>query len=201
MKMLSWNIRGLNAKNKQGFLKERIKKEQPDILLLQETKCAGEEAFSTLQKCWKQDQHVGVDGRGAEGGLAMLWNPTTMLLDGVFTSEWTITTSFRLIGSNKQGYITNVYGPPRLGDKEAFLHHLVWIANHIGSQRWILRGDFNMITGLEEKRGGTHTLGNENEIFNHTIGLLKLIDVGENNGPFTWSNRHLGTQHISIKLD
>jgi hypothetical protein len=34
MNMVSWNIRDLNAKIKQGFLKERIKKEQPDILLL-----------------------------------------------------------------------------------------------------------------------------------------------------------------------
>jgi len=73
MKMLSWNIRGLNAKSKQSFLRERIKKEHPDILFLQEIKCAGEEAFSTLQKCWKQAHHVEVDARGATGGLAMIW--------------------------------------------------------------------------------------------------------------------------------
>jgi len=58
------------------------------------------------------------------GGIEMFWNPNTMLLDGFFTSEWTITASLRLIGSNKQGYITNVYGPPQPRDKEAFLHHL-----------------------------------------------------------------------------
>jgi hypothetical protein len=144
---------------------------------------------------------VGVDARGAAGGLVMLWNPKIVLLDGFFTYKWTITTSFRLIGSNKQGYITNVYGPPRPRDKEAFLHHLDWIANHIGSQRWILGGYFNMITGLEEKKGGTRTLGNDSEIFNRTIGLLKLIDVGTDNGPFTWSNRRSKTQHVSSRLD
>jgi exonuclease III len=189
MKMLSWNIRGLNAKSKQGFLRERIKKEQPDILLLQETKCVGEEASFTLQKCWKQANHVEFDAKGATGGLKMLWNPATVLLDVFFTSKWTITASFSLIGSNKLGYIMNVYGPTRPGDKEAFLHHLEWISNHIGSQRWILGGDFNMITGLEEKKGGTRTLGNDSEHFNCIIGLLKLIDVETDNGPFTWSNR------------
>jgi exonuclease III len=156
--------------NKVCF-KERIKKEQPDILLLQETKCAGEEASPLFKNVGSKPNHVEVDAKGAAGGLAMLWNPTTVLLDGFFTSKWTITASFRLIGSNKQGYITNVYGPPRPGDKEAFLHHLEWIANHIGPQRWILGGDFNMITGLEEKKGGTRTLGNDSEHFNHTIGL------------------------------
>ena len=117
MKMLSWNIRGLNAKSKQVFLRERIKKEQSDILLLQETECAGEEAYFTLQKCWKQSHHVEINAKGAAGGLAMLLNPTTVLIDNLFTSKWTITSSFRLIGSNKQGYITNFYGPPRPGDK------------------------------------------------------------------------------------
>jgi exonuclease III len=49
MKILSWNIRGLNTRRKQTLLKDRIKKEQPDILLLQEKKCAGMEAQTTLQ--------------------------------------------------------------------------------------------------------------------------------------------------------
>ena len=72
MKILSWNIRGLNAKSKQALLKERIKKDQPDILLLQETKRAWVETNSTLHKCWKWAQYVEVDARGVDGGLAML---------------------------------------------------------------------------------------------------------------------------------
>jgi exonuclease III len=120
MNMISWNIRGLNAKSKQGLLRERIKKEQPYILILQETKCTGEEASSTLQKCWKQAHHVKVDAKGVASGMAMLWNPITVLLDGFFTSKWTITASFCLLGLKKLGYITNVYGPLRTGDKEAF---------------------------------------------------------------------------------
>jgi exonuclease III len=183
------------------LLKDRIRKEQPDILLLQETKCAGTEAQTTLQRCWTQAKHVAVDANGAAGGLALLWNPTTILLDNFFTSKWTITASFRLIGSNKQGYITNVYGPPRPGDKEAFLQHMEWTTDHLGPQRWILGGDFNMITGLEEKRGGNRFMGNDNMLFNRTIDLLNLIDVETDNGPFTWSNRRSGVQHVSNRLD
>lgn len=37
----SWNIRGLNSKGKQRYLEERIKKEKPQIMLLQETKIIG----------------------------------------------------------------------------------------------------------------------------------------------------------------
>jgi len=58
-----------------------------------------------------------------------------------------------------------------------------------------------MIMGLEEKNGGNHSLGNDIMLFNHTIGLLNLIDVETDNGSFTWSNRCLGAQHVSSRLD
>jgi exonuclease III len=35
MKILSWNIRGLNTRRKQTLLKDRIKKEQPDMLVVE----------------------------------------------------------------------------------------------------------------------------------------------------------------------
>ena len=39
MKVITWNIRGLNNPRKQRILKNRLKMEQPDIYFIQETKC------------------------------------------------------------------------------------------------------------------------------------------------------------------
>lgn len=50
MKIISWNIRGLNSKSRQRFFRNRLKEEQPDILLIQETKCKEETATLLLQK-------------------------------------------------------------------------------------------------------------------------------------------------------
>jgi hypothetical protein len=58
-----------------------------------------------------------------------------------------------------------------------------------------------MINGLEEKKGGTHRLGNDSENFHRIISSLNLIDIETNNGPFTWYNRHSEAQHVSCKLD
>jgi len=58
-----------------------------------------------------------------------------------------------------------------------------------------------MITSLEEKKGGTCMLGNDNKNFKCIIGILKLIDVETENEPFTWSNRCLGDKHVSRRLD
>jgi exonuclease III len=42
MKVLSWNIRGLNSKGKHRHLKEKLQAEKPQVMLLQETKVSGQ---------------------------------------------------------------------------------------------------------------------------------------------------------------
>jgi exonuclease III len=39
MKILSWNIRGLNGSSKHRILRNRLRQENMDIVILQETKC------------------------------------------------------------------------------------------------------------------------------------------------------------------
>ena len=38
MKLISWNIRGLNGAHKQELIRNLIRDQRPDILLIQETK-------------------------------------------------------------------------------------------------------------------------------------------------------------------
>jgi hypothetical protein len=87
-----------------------------------------------------------------------------------------------------------VYGSTTQREKASFLHHLEWISNHIGNQRWILGGDFNMIRDLEEKRGGMQRLDSDSAHFLGIIDKLGLIDMETMNGPFTWTNRRCGAQ-------
>jgi exonuclease III len=140
MKLISWNIRGLNGHSKQRLLRDRIIVDQPDILLLQETKCVGEEMNQILSRCWKQGKMMNIDSKGAAGGLAILWNPNTVLLENFFTTRWTISAEYRLIGSNKPSFLTNVYGPATQGDKLNFIQNLDRLATLIRDRRWILGG-------------------------------------------------------------
>jgi hypothetical protein len=54
------------------MLWERIVKEQPKILCLQETKCVGDEALQILTKCWKQARAMETNAISMEGGLSIL---------------------------------------------------------------------------------------------------------------------------------
>jgi exonuclease III len=117
MNIITWNIRRLNGKSKQRILRDCIKEENPNILMLQETKCAGIEAETIFQRIWRECNSISTDSTGASGGLAILWNPSNITISKPFSTVGTITTHFKVIGSNQEGDITNVYGPHSQQDR------------------------------------------------------------------------------------
>ena len=54
-----------------------------------------------------------------------------------------------------------------------------------------------MILSLEEKTGGSKWLEQDNGKFKTLIDQLKLVDIENSNGTFTWSNHRSRNQHIA----
>jgi hypothetical protein len=135
------------------------------------------------------------------GGLSIPLNPNSILLENFFTSNWSISTSFRVISSNKKVFLTNVYGPVTQRDKEPFMQNLEWIGNHIGNNHWILGGEFKFICNLEEKKGGIKILDNDNIHFQSMIYKMRLIDIKTQKGPCTWTNIRSNIEQVSFQLD
>jgi hypothetical protein len=74
---------------------------------------------------------MSIDATGMVGGLDILWNPSSVLLENFFTTRWTITVEYRLIGSNRPGFLTNVYGPATQRDKLTFIQNMDWLGTLI----------------------------------------------------------------------
>jgi len=62
MQIISWNIKGCNSSLKKRLLKRKVEIEIPSIVMLQETKCLGEEL------------------KRVDNGLGILWNPKEVIL-------------------------------------------------------------------------------------------------------------------------
>ena len=58
--------------------------------------------------------------------------------------------------------------------------------------RWIVGGDFNLITALREKKGGRRVLDKYQEEFRERLSQSSLVDVETGDGWFTWNNRRGG---------
>jgi hypothetical protein len=128
---------------------------------------------------------ISTNAIGTTGGLDILWNPSSVLMENFFTTRWTILAEYRIIGSNRQGFITNIYGPASQREKITLIHNLEGISTLTTNHRWILGKDFNMIYNLEDKRRGVHILEAECGNFQSLIDKMGLIALKTQNDLYT----------------
>lgn len=192
MKLVSWNIRGLNSPGKQRLIKYVIKQEQPQIFFLQETKCNNSAIANILSKAWPGCHSVAVDATGALGGLTIAWSTQVIEFKDIHATHHMIQATFHIVGTNVYGHLTNVYFPQIANRKIAALNTIEELNSNRVHPLWIVGGDYNMITKMEEKKGGRARLEQEVAHFKDFIYNNALIDMQFCNGTHTWSNHRTG---------
>jgi exonuclease III len=95
MKLVSYNCRGLGSDPKLMDVRDLIRSENPQILLIQETKMNVDEAIKIGKRMWSSSDVIVVDSRGASGGLCTLWNKSKVSLEFTFNTQHWILTKFR----------------------------------------------------------------------------------------------------------
>ena len=80
MKLLSGNIQGIDSLRKMKILCQKIKKSNPSIVFLQETKCLANFIQERRSKIWMCCESMGIDSKGFSGGLCILWDPSQVSL-------------------------------------------------------------------------------------------------------------------------
>lgn len=73
MNMVSWNSRGMGSSLKINAIRDLINQEQPDFLLIQETKTS-EQEFQKQVKRIKNFEGHSIGSEGASGGIRTIWN-------------------------------------------------------------------------------------------------------------------------------
>lgn len=201
MKLISWNIRGLNGPRKRKLLKNLVMQEKPTILFVQETKCSLTFLEKSVAKAWPGAQVTAVEAQGASGGLAILWDASKIQLQNIHANKYFIQAIFHILGTNTYGHLTNVYFPQESQKKEEILDTL----SHLNSDRlyplWLAGGDFNMIASLEERQGGRCRFNRDGSLLKDFINNNWLIDVSTSNGLYTWTNKRAKPMQIASRLD
>ena len=111
MKIISWNARGLDSQAKQRLLKRKFQKEKPDIMFIQETKCAINHMVNISKRLGKPIEFIEVASQGWEGGITTLWDTRVV---GILSMEATrsfVATEVQMIGNYETYSCINVYGP------------------------------------------------------------------------------------------
>lgn len=200
MKILSWNVRGLNAPNKWSLIRRHIDVCQAEICMFQETKLGGIalESFGRKLKLWKW---AGVEAEGAFGGLLILWKPQSVLVEVMHLSRHWMACKVRSLISNLSFNLINVYGPLLCLQKKLVWLELDGILQNFQQEPSILGGDFNAILRLEDKKGGFGKVLQSQKDFCSFVERNSLFEIPISNGNFTWTNRRKGFGSIAEKLD
>ena len=117
MQMVSWNCRGLGNPNKVDAVKDLLKLETVDILMLQETKIEGEILQNISSTKWKYDTGKAVSARGSTGGIGTFWSKNSFSLERFSETQHWIYTELRHTASNLTLALFNMYVPVHYEEK------------------------------------------------------------------------------------
>ena len=96
LRILSWNVRGANDREKRKLIKEVIKSQKVDLVRLQETKI--QEMSNGFVKSLRFGRCLewGVlNSRGAAGGVLVFWDNMILQLEEMEVGKFTISCRFK----------------------------------------------------------------------------------------------------------
>lgn len=196
----TWNVRGLNAPNKQRLFKRNLSIMRADVVIIQVTKLKTEEWGCLKRKIgiWSvEHNHI----CGVVGGMVVLWDPRRVKYEPLANHTHWQSGRISCLQNNTSFILINIYGPISTNSKRYVWGELDTFMLQDTEQNYILGGDFNTISSLTEKIGGEQTITRARIDFSNWIHRNNLLDIRMNNGTFTWNNRRLGPSYIAKKLD
>ncbi len=150
MKILSWNVNGIRAVYKKGFV-DFVKKENPDILCLQETKATKEQIPEEIKSLPFEQYYVSSSKRKGYSGVGLLTKVRPeKVKEGLGIEEYDV--EGRVIEADFKDFILfNVYFPngkqskERLDFKLRFYNDFLDIVNRLkdSGKGVIICGDVN----------------------------------------------------------
>jgi exonuclease III len=198
MKGFIWNSDGFGDTAKHSLIKETMKEQKLDFIVISET---GRPSFSAP---FLSNLAAGMDyswfclpPRGRSGGILAGINNASLMVTKVISGHFCVKFHLKIKQDNFKWALVAVYGAAQDRHKSSFLAELVRICEN-ETLPLLVGGDFNIIRRKEEKN-------NENFharwpfIFNAIIESLDLREIALSGRQFTWANRR--TTPTYEKLD
>ena len=112
IKILSWNVRGLNDSNKRKLIKALISSQKVDLVCLQETKMTEMSLGVVRSLGVGRFLEWGVlNARGAAGGVVVFWDSRVLELAGMEVGLFSISCRFKNCEDGLRWIFSVVYDP------------------------------------------------------------------------------------------
>ncbi|XP_026452081.1 uncharacterized protein LOC113352481 [Papaver somniferum] len=198
LKILSCNIRGLNAIEKIDTVKDQIQRRKPVCVLIQETKMM-KVCDWFINNLWGNNNNKWriIPSRGLSGGIITIWDDTQLSCIDELIGPNSLSQKVKCRSDNFEWSLSNVYSPCEYDER---LEFWVDMEDLIGwlSDACVLAGDWNATRRAAErnKEGGRTR---SRRLFNEFLEQHPFIDLPLLGGKYTWSN--MKTQPLLCRLD
>lgn len=176
MKLLCWNVHGMNSASKRAVMKELFKSYRGECLFIQETKMeSNTDPILRLFCPWRSCQYAFCPSIGASGGILLVWNAALWQKLDEFVGRFTVSVRLKDARCDAEWVATSVYGPANVDDKEDLWVELNQVAG-MWNRPWLLGGDFNVVRFLNKRKGGCSMSASMWD-FNNWIRFHDLCDL------------------------
>ena len=173
--IVDWNVRGINSQLRWDEIRAKADECNCHVMCLQETK---RELFdrSYIRKfCPRRiNQFAFSPSVGNSGGIITLWNGN--MFDGIIinSSKFQLTVQLTCKLSARVIYITNVYTPTAVEERDEFPTWLYVVDTSL-MEFWMILGDFNLMRSPDNRnRPG----GDANNMFKFN-SIIQHLDLEE----------------------
>jgi len=193
IKLISWNVRGLNEQGKRRVVQNLLQYWKADIVCLQETKLEGD-VQDLVKQIWagRWIKYACLEASGTRGGILMLWDSRMWEGEIMQVGAYTLSCKFKAQTSNFECHITGVYAPNSKVERRFVWEELADIRGLMDGP-WAVCGDFNVCRFPSEKKE-CNRLNSAMREFSECIEDMDLIDLQLSGGRYTW---YKGDNHIT----
>ena len=184
LKLLSWNVRGLNNPRKREVCKNLLKEWRCDIVYLQETKFSSVNSavLRSLSSSPFSDWAV-LDAVQSFRGVLLLWDKQVVEKIDVSVGRFSVSVLLRGVLDGFEWVCTGIYGPN--ADNRAALWEELPRVRTRWNKAWLLFGDFNVVRYPCE-RLGCDSFSPAMFAFSDFINRNCLVDLPLQGASFTW---------------
>ncbi|KAK6784904.1 hypothetical protein RDI58_018359 [Solanum bulbocastanum] len=183
MKLVTWNIKGVNKIYKQKELQVFLNESKTSIIASLENKVKERNAQKIIDKVTSQWQWHANHNHSDKGRIWVLWDNTTVDFTEIANTDQMIHGYIKSCSSQVEFYFTAVYGWHTVETRKSLWTQLDSIATGVNGP-WLIMGDFDRTNGsvVQESEVG------EFKDRLSRIGLCEMKTVGRE---YTWTNGHV----------
>ncbi|XP_062089705.1 uncharacterized protein LOC133796247 [Humulus lupulus] len=195
--ILSWNVRGMNKKDKQRSLSAFCRLNKIGLGAFLETKLRGaklEESMGSYLDGWTYYK-----GTKSEGRILLIWKSNLLTVEILQESDQYVHTFIKELVSVREYCVTFVYGRNTILERVQLWQDLSCLS--FPAKPWLLAGDFNSVFEVDDRLRARPV--SSVELIDaqrwKTLGLAD--DLRSMGSHYTWTNNQNDGARIYSKLD